>query len=191
MARPKSLDKKNAILEAAMEVFAERGLESSPTSEISRRAGVAEGTLFTYFKTKDDLINALYRELKLEMADAMLSGFPRKKSVRQRVEHVWNGFITWSISHGKEKKVLDLLKTSERLTEETKAIGMAPFVEVEDTAREAIEHKIIEDLPLEFVGASMTGLAEATICLMLKDPDRKDFYLKSGFDFYWKGLARS
>lgn len=191
MARPKSLDKKNAILEAALDVFAERGLESSPTAEISRRAGVAEGTLFTYFKTKDDLINALYRELKLEMADAMLSGFPRKKSVRHRVEHVWNGFVSWSISHSKEKKVLDLLKTSERLTEETKAIGMAPFVEIEDTAREAVEHKVIEDLPLEFVGASMTGLAEATICLMLKNPDQKDFYMKSGFEFYWKGLART
>ena len=65
MARPKSEDKRNAILDAATRVFAERGLAAAPTSEISRRAGVADGTLFTYFKTKDDLINALYREIKL------------------------------------------------------------------------------------------------------------------------------
>jgi AcrR family transcriptional regulator len=54
---------------------------------------VAEGTLFTYFKTKDDLINALYREIKLELADAMMSGFLRKKTVRTRLRHVWDGYV--------------------------------------------------------------------------------------------------
>jgi AcrR family transcriptional regulator len=90
VARPKSEDKRNAILDAATRVFAERGLTAAPTSEISKQAGVAEGTLFTYFKTKDDLINALYREIKLEIADAMMSGFPRKQRVRIRLRHVWD-----------------------------------------------------------------------------------------------------
>jgi len=86
VARPKSEDKRNAILNTAIRLFAERGLTAAPTSEISKQAGVAEGTLFTYFKTKDDLINALYREIKLELADAMMSDFPRKKNVRTRLQ---------------------------------------------------------------------------------------------------------
>ena len=93
MARPKSEDKRNAILDAATRVFAARGLTAAPTSEISKQAGVAEGTLFTYFRTKDDLINALDREIKLELADAAMSGFPRKTSVRNRMRHVWDGFV--------------------------------------------------------------------------------------------------
>ena len=84
MARAKSEDKRNAILSAATEVFAERGLAAA-TSAISHAAGVAEGTLFTYFGTKDELINALYCAIKLELADAMMSGFPRKQSVRNRL----------------------------------------------------------------------------------------------------------
>jgi AcrR family transcriptional regulator len=79
VARPKSEDKRNAVLDAATRLFAERGLTAAPTSEISKQAGVAEGTLFTYFKTKDDLINALYREIKLELADAMMSDFPGRR----------------------------------------------------------------------------------------------------------------
>src|SRR3984885_4064785 len=105
MARPKSEDKRNAILTAATEVFAERGL-SAATSAISSAAAVAEGTLFTYFKTKDELINALYREMKLELADAMMSGFPRKQSVRHRLEHVWNGYLQWGVSNPLQQKVL-------------------------------------------------------------------------------------
>jgi AcrR family transcriptional regulator len=53
------------FLDAATRVFAERGLTAAPRSDISKQAGVAEGNLFTYFKTKDDLIKALYREIKL------------------------------------------------------------------------------------------------------------------------------
>ena len=79
MARPKSDDKRSAILAAATAVFAARGLAAAPTSAISRKARIAEGTLFTYFKTKDELINALYREIKLELADADDAGdFPAR-----------------------------------------------------------------------------------------------------------------
>src|ERR1700691_5526240 len=106
MARPRREDKRNAILAAATRLFAERGLTAAPTSEISKQAGVAEGSLFTYFKTKDDLINALYRELKLELADAIMSSFPRKKSVRHRLEHVWNGYVHWGVANQEQQRVL-------------------------------------------------------------------------------------
>src|SRR5690349_342098 len=49
---------KKEILKAALELFREKGLEGTTTKEISKRAGIAEGTLFNYFKTKEDL--ALY-----------------------------------------------------------------------------------------------------------------------------------
>jgi AcrR family transcriptional regulator len=106
VARPKSEDKRNAILDAATRLFAERGLTAPPTSEISKQAGLAEGTLFTYFKTKDDLINALYREIKLELADAMMSDFPRKRNVRTRLRHVWDRYVHWGVANPEQRKVL-------------------------------------------------------------------------------------
>ncbi|SXJ13251.1 transcriptional regulator TetR family [Klebsiella pneumoniae] len=64
MARPKSEDKKQALLEAATAAFAQSGIAAS-TSAIARSAGVAEGTLFRYFATKDELLNELYLAIKL------------------------------------------------------------------------------------------------------------------------------
>jgi AcrR family transcriptional regulator len=49
---------RQAILRAALELFAERGFYRTTTKAISRKAGIAEGTLFNYFQTKEDL--ALY-----------------------------------------------------------------------------------------------------------------------------------
>src|SRR5947209_9685589 len=49
---------KEQILSAALQLFREKGIEGTTTKQISRKAGIAEGTLFNYFKTKEDL--ALY-----------------------------------------------------------------------------------------------------------------------------------
>src|ERR1700735_491061 len=98
MARPKSEDKRNAILTAATHVFADRGL-GAPTSAISQAAGLAEGTLFTYFPTKDELINALYRDIKLALADAMMSNYPRRAGIRNRFQHVWDRYVIWGVKN--------------------------------------------------------------------------------------------
>jgi AcrR family transcriptional regulator len=64
MARVRSPGKRSAILEAAVEEIAKSGLKAS-TAEIARSAGVAAGTVFTYFASKEELLNELYFELKI------------------------------------------------------------------------------------------------------------------------------
>lgn len=191
MARPKSADKRNAILDAATRLFAERGLAAAPTSEISKRAGVAEGTLFTYFRAKDDLINSLYREIKLELADAMMSNFPRKKNVRTRLRHVWDRYVNWGIANPNQRKVLAQLQVSEVLTKESRDAGSAPFVEFQTMIRDAIEqHVFRNDLPEELISKSLTALVETTIDLTVSNPSQAKTYRDSGFQLFWSGVTK-
>ncbi|EFY38464.1 transcriptional regulator, TetR family protein [Salmonella enterica subsp. enterica serovar Montevideo str. ATCC BAA710] len=76
MARPKSEDKKQALLEAATQAIAQSGIAAS-TAVIARNAGVAEGTLFRYFATKDELINTLYLHLKQDLCQSMIMELDR------------------------------------------------------------------------------------------------------------------
>jgi AcrR family transcriptional regulator len=191
VARPRSENKRNAILDAATRLFAERGLTAAPTSEISKQAGVAEGTLFTYFKTKDDLINALYREIKLELADAMMSDFPRKKNVRTRLRHVWDRYVNWGIANSKQRKALVQLQVSEVLTKESKDAGSAPFVEFQTMIRDTIEQRIFRnDLPVELISKSLAALVEATIDLTVSNPSKAKTYRDSGFQMFWAGITK-
>jgi AcrR family transcriptional regulator len=191
VARPKSQDKRNAILDAATRLFAERGLTAAPTSEISKQAGVAEGTLFTYFKTKDDLINALYREIKLDLADAMMSDFPRKKNVGARLRHVWDRYVNWGIENPKQRKVLAQLTVSEVPTKESRDAGSAPFVEFHNMIRDAIDqHVFRNDLPVELISRSLVALGEATIGLAVSKPSKAKQYRDSGFQMFWAGITK-
>jgi AcrR family transcriptional regulator len=63
VARPRSDEKRADILAAAGRVIGDFG-PSAPTARIAKEAGVAEGTIFIYFDTKDELLNELYLELK-------------------------------------------------------------------------------------------------------------------------------
>jgi AcrR family transcriptional regulator len=189
MARVKSEDKRNAILSAAIEVFAERGL-GAPTSAISRAAGVAEGTLFTYFTTKDEMVNALYREIKLELADAMMSDFPRRASVRERFQHVWDRYVIWGVTNPAQQRVLQQMTVWSGLTEESKRAGITPFLEIERMAEAAVAQHLFLDRPLEFIRAAMSALADTTMEFMRRDPDQAQMHRNNGFEMLWTGLTR-
>jgi AcrR family transcriptional regulator len=189
MARSKSEDKRNAILAAAAEVIADRGL-GAPTSAISSAAGVAEGTLFTYFKTKDELVNALYREIKLDLADAMMADFPRRSSIRNRMQHVWNRYVDWGVANPRQQKALQQITVWGGLTEESKLAGVAPFQEIEATAQSAVEQHIFVDRPLPFIAAVMSALADTTMEFMRRDGQRAQRYRADGFEMLWAAGTR-
>src|SRR5215475_8630248 len=60
---------KEQILSAALQLFREKGIEGTTTKEISKKAGIAEGTLFNYFETKEDLALYFFEESLTEMIE--------------------------------------------------------------------------------------------------------------------------
>src|SRR5580704_10832555 len=108
MARPQSKDKRNAILDAATEVVAKLGT-GAPTAKIANEAGVAEGTLFIYFSSKDELLNQLYLTLKTDLSDAMITGYPSGKSLIERSRHVWNRYVGWGSAHPQKHQAMSQL----------------------------------------------------------------------------------
>lgn len=52
-------EKEKLILESAIQVFSEKGFSAATTSEIAKNAGIAEGTIFRYFKTKKDILRGI------------------------------------------------------------------------------------------------------------------------------------
>src|SRR5258707_14619871 len=104
-----------AILQAAVREIAEAGL-GAPTAKIARRAGLAAGTLFTYFANKEKLLNELYLELKIEVYRRVDSNFPRKANLERRARHVWPSLLGWAIEVPDKRKVLAQLKIADLIT---------------------------------------------------------------------------
>src|ERR1700690_927893 len=96
MARIKSPRKRTAILRAAVREIAQAGL-GAPTAKIASRAGVAAGTLFTYFPTKEQLLKELYLELKDGAYARVNDKFPGEARLKLRTRHLWYTNPDWAI----------------------------------------------------------------------------------------------
>jgi len=64
-------DKPQQIIEAAVRVFARKGYFNSRVSDIAREAGIAAGTIYLYFKTKDEILVTLFRDKMAEWVAAV------------------------------------------------------------------------------------------------------------------------
>jgi TetR/AcrR family transcriptional regulator, fatty acid metabolism regulator protein len=66
MARRRTDDKRQRILQAAVKVLAKKGYHRAKVSEIARRADVADGTIYLYFRNKEDILVSLFDEVMKE-----------------------------------------------------------------------------------------------------------------------------
>lgn len=190
MARPKSEDKRNAILEAAITIFAQRGVWSTPTSAISRAAGVAEGTLFTYFATKEILVNELYRGLKRELSDVLLAGYPEDADIQAQCYHIWERCIRWGVANPDKFKVIEQLRVSDQITEESRTVGYAALARLERVATESIQNGLIRNYPVAFIAALFDTLAQTTMTFVAQQGTNDIDYCAAGFEVFWKGISR-
>jgi AcrR family transcriptional regulator len=189
MARPRSEDKRNAILEAAAEVVARLGT-GAPTATIAKDAGVAEGTLFTYFVNKDELLNQLYLELKTDLRDAILDGYPSGGSLIDRSRHFWDRYIGWGSAHPLKRRAMRQLAVSDRITEETKKLAGDAFGKVNDMMREWTAGGAMRRQPPSFVSAIMSAIADTTMDFIAREPEQAKRYTKAGFDAFWKAVGK-
>lgn len=170
-----------------MDVFAERGIGHAPTSAISAAAGIAEGTLFRYFKSKDELLNELYRELRKEL-DRELVDYPFGANAQTRLRFVWDRYLSLAMQYPKRLKVLRQLRSSGRLFKDSETPTMA-LMEVLHSTKEAAELGGFERASAEFLVLLFRAQAEATAEFIGAHRDLDAESREVGFKMIWRGLA--
>jgi AcrR family transcriptional regulator len=188
VARPKSDEKRSAILEAATRIIVTQGL-SAPTAGIAKEAGVANGSLFTYFETKTDLFNQLYLELKMEMASAVLKDLPAGAEHREQLLHLWQRWMNWAASHPDRRRALTQLGVSDEITPETRAAGLKTMAGLAEVLEHIRASGPMRKAPMGFVVAILNSIAEATIDFMTRDPAHAKKHSKEGFEALWRVVA--
>lgn len=96
-------DKRRQILDAALALCAEDGLQGAATARIAKAAGVANGTLFHHFPSKEVLIQQLYQDIKLRLGAAISEADPAQP-LKEQARHYWCQAMAWMLAHPHELK---------------------------------------------------------------------------------------
>jgi AcrR family transcriptional regulator len=189
VARPKSEDKRLALLEAAKVAVAELGLGAA-TSLIAKKAGVAEGTLFRYFATKDELLNELYLHLKTSLGKTMMENYRPGASVKERARTVWSGFIDWGLIQPAASKAMRQLAVSDKITEETQRRAELLYPELHELAEACITSEFFSCGQSAFADAIFFSLAETTTEFASREPEEAGNYKTAGFEIMWRAMTK-
>ena len=173
---------------AALRVINQQGL-SAPTAVIAREAGVANGSLFTYFETKAVLFNQLYLDLKSEMASAALEGLPAEAGLREQFFHGWSNWMRWTVHNPEKRRALAQLDVSDEITEATRASGHWAMARIAAVMEQVRARGSMREAPFPFVVAIMNSLAETTMDFMVRDPANADQHSRVGFEALWRMLS--
>lgn len=187
------MNKQNVLLKAALNLFVEFGFHGTPTSKIAQKAGVANGTLFHYYKTKDELIVALYIGIKTRLGASMYGSINETMSYEEIIKTIYHATLTWALANRTEFNFIQQFHTS-------------PFISLlskEEIAKQAQQHleiiakgikkKQLKELPVELlytlISSHTFGVYQYLTTSKFSITKQKKIITES-FELIWKMIKR-
>jgi AcrR family transcriptional regulator len=152
-------DKRARLLEAALDLFETRGFDAVAVPEIAAKAGVAVGTVYRYFETKEALVNALYRQWKQAYNDFVLAPAPKNMRPRELFSRYWNRMTLFARGNPRAVRFMDLHHHAAYLDNESRALSKSYAQAAEEFVKAARADGAIRDLDPIMVVALMWGAA--------------------------------
>ena len=129
--RPIVTDKREAILRAAIRVFAHNGYFNSKVADIAREAGVADGTVYLYFKSKEEILHSIFDR---NMAEAIAAGRTQLQGISDPREKLRSIALFHLERLGADRDLAVVfqveLRGSTKFMEEFSAAGYAEYLDL-------------------------------------------------------------
>jgi AcrR family transcriptional regulator len=190
MVRKPSPDKKEQLLSAALKLFVVNGVGNTSTNAISKEAGVAVGTLFLYFPTKQDLIHELVLKIGKEQSETIKSLPGLSGSVREIFFTIWEGSIRWFLDHIEAyqyvRQVRDLGLIADQVVRESEKFFDYYYMAIQ----KGLAGGSIKAYPIELIGGLLYQDIVAVMNLIEAQPDpvKQNEYIDYGFEVFWGGI---
>jgi AcrR family transcriptional regulator len=187
----RNVSKRDDILDATLELLSEKGIHGTPMSLIAAKAGVGMGTIYNYFKSKGELINALYVRLKQDESEYMLKEYKKGLPVRQVFILFWTNIFKYFISKSSEFQFINQFCLSPIINQETRDQGIMFFAELINLYDEGQKQEIFKDGDLSqqifFTFGALSNLAQHHIA---GDIVMDDVAIERAVTLAWDAIKR-
>jgi len=168
-----SEDRKNEILDAALEVFSETGLSDASVDDVVRRSGLSKGTLYWYFKSKDRLVGALMKRFFAQELEKVRQLQQGRGTVRERLLR-YSREVVAVVKRMPRALTLEFYAVAVRQKTVRKFLGelYARYCsELAAVVREGIDRGEFRKVDTAQTAAAITGLCEGLILLWALEPN--------------------
>lgn len=178
-------------MDAALELFVERGFHGTSTAEIARTAEIATGTLFHYFKTKEDLINRLYIHTKESALSQMEGQFDDDKPLKDNLKDLWSKFIYYCLENPYKFQFIQTFHTSPYITSLTKEQLETRTDTLLGAYKKGTHDNDLKEISFEMMAEYFWGNIISTFSYFNKYPEKlSDENMDQAFELFWDGISR-
>ena len=183
------MDKKEIILETALRLFVENGFHGTATAKITQEANVATGTLFNYFKTKDELIIFLYHSILKEMDDFVMEKLVFHSISMESFRSFFVSTLSWSLENRVHYEYLQQFNHSPYF--KTLALGISNQEEhpLFVLIKNGIDLVLIKQMPVSFIYSLFTSQINGLYYYIVSNDlveDEKSDLIHDTFEMFWK-----
>ncbi len=107
-----TIDRRDTILQAMLEVVAERGLHDAPMALVAKRAGASAGIIYHYFPGKEDILLALHRKIKTQAGGIFVAGDLDKLPPLEAYKRLWKNIYGFYRDNRLEAQFLEQFENS-------------------------------------------------------------------------------
>lgn len=158
----KKIEKREAILDAMLDLVVKRGFHDAPMSVLARKSGASPGVIYHYFPSKDALIRAVYEQVAAAKHEAFFKGHTDRMTAREALLHIWLNAYDFYRTHAKEARFLDQYLHSPycKAAGEDEKEGQDPTMKrIIKWLRPKKHGGVLRDLPPEAIDSLTLGLA--------------------------------
>ncbi len=191
-AKPPAEDKRNRILAAGLSLLAGKGFHGFSVKHLAQRAGVAAGTLYLYFKDREDLIRQLHTEIIAQLAEYLFAEHDTGLSLERQYRMICRKFWRFSLDNPEitlSKVQFDHLPPEVlRLQRQGARQAFRPLVQLFEQGREAGTIKDLPDEVLVNLAIEPYGILARKQILGLIDISESE--LERVIDASWDAIAQ-
>lgn len=152
-----AIDRREALLKAALTLFADRGYDGVAAPELAGEAGVGVGTIYRYFRSKRALANELYRLCKSEFYDYLVRNFDEAEPLREQFRRFYLAMAAFRAERPLIFRFLELQDHRSYLDSRSEALMRETLGFVQAFVVRAVAAGAIRPLPPDFVTAITLG----------------------------------
>jgi AcrR family transcriptional regulator len=186
------MDKRDLIINAALKLFVDNGFHGTATSKIAQEAGVANGTLFQYFKTKDELVMALYIHFKDELAEFVSKNTAENAGIKEAIKTQILSSLYWALDNPAKFRFIQQFHTSPYIGQVEQDVldkQLEPHLAL---IQKGIEQGVLKPLPADLIYSLMSsqvfGLYQFVTSKKLSKPKQHET-IEETFEMLWDMLT--
>jgi AcrR family transcriptional regulator len=190
MVRILSADRRETILNTALKLFVAKGVNNTSTAEIAKAAGIATGTLFLYFATKQELLDELILRIGRDLANSINQQLDPAFSARETFWQIWNSSLQCFLKDMDTYLYVQQVRDTGLISAAAGLESNKFFTFYYAAIQKGFEEKSIKPYPTDLIGGFLYQGIVAVMNHIRMQPDREnvDEIIRQGFEIFWDGI---